>query len=311
MEIFLNSVASVAIILLLTMVGYICGAMHWMGAETKAFISKFLMTIAVPVMSVYCLQTNLSQELLAQSGSMLLVVFVCCVMNFVLSFLVGKLLRIPHRRLGVFMMMCALSNSVFIGFAMCSELFGEAATPYVMIYYCISTTFTQVVGMALIRWSGTNDSGFSLQSFTRLLKMPTIWGVAIGFALLLADIRLPSLVLTFSKYMNNLVTPLALLLTGYIIYGIDLKNLKIDVSMIVMLLFRFLFAPALCFALCSFFGISGLARSVFIVESAMPVVTQTVVASAEYGADEQFAAQGAAISTFACFFVTPVLMMIL
>ena len=113
------------------------------------------------------------------------------------------------------------------------------------------------------------------------------------------------------KKMLLYIATLALLLTGYIIYEIDLKNLKVDASMIVMLLFRFLFAPALCFALCAFFGISGLARSVFIVESAMPVVTQTVVASAEYGADEQFAAQGAAISTFACFFVTPVLMLIL
>ena len=101
------------------------------------------------------------------------------------------------------------------------------------------------------------------------------------------------------------------LLTGYIIHEIGLKSLRIDVPMAVVLLFRFLFAPALCFLLCALFGITGLARSVFIVEAAMPVVTQTVVASAEYGADEQFAAQGAAISTLACFIVTPVLMLIL
>ena len=43
----------------------------------------------------------------------------------------------------------------------------------------------------------------------------------------------------------------------------------------------------------------------------MPVMTQTVVAAAEYGADEQLAAQGAAISTLACFVVTPVLMLLL
>ena len=29
--------------------------------------------------------------------------------------------------------------------------------------------------------------------------------------------RLPSLVMSYCRYMNNLVTPLALLLTGYII----------------------------------------------------------------------------------------------
>ena len=63
--------------------------------------------------------------------------------------------------------------------------------------------------------------------------------------------------------------------------------------------------------LCALLGIGGLVRSVYVVELAMPVMTQTVVAAAEYGADEQLAAQGAAISTLACFVVTPVLMLLL
>ena len=57
--------------------------------------------------------------------------------------------------------------------------------------------------------------------------------------------------------------------------------------------------------------VEGLARSVLLVETAMPVVTQTVVAAADYGADEEFAAQGAALSTLASFVVIPVLMLML
>ena len=90
-----------------------------------------------------------------------------------------------------------------------------------------------------------------------------------------------------------------------------LKNLRLDRVQGVMMFFRFLLSPALCALLCMVFGVSGLGRSVFMVESAMPVVTQTVVASAEYGADEQLAAQGAALSTLACFVVIPVLMLLL
>ena len=69
--------------------------------------------------------------------------------------------------------------------------------------------------------------------------------------------------------------------------------------------------PGLSLALCALLGVTGLGRSTLIVETAMPVVTQTVVAAADYGADEQFAAQGAALSTLACFIVIPVLMLIL
>ena len=116
---------------------------------------------------------------------------------------------------------------------------------------------------------------------------------------------------SYAKYINNTVTPLALLLTGCIIHEIGLRSLRLTPTLGVMMVFRFVISPALGAALCALLGIGGLVRSVYVVELAMPVVTQTVVAAAEYGADEQLAAQGAAISTLACFVVTPVLMLLL
>lgn len=87
---------------------------------------------------------------------------------------------------------------------------------------------------------------------------------------------------SYSKYLNILVTPLALLLTGYIIYDIGLKNIKVDSDLSVMMVFRFIIAPVSSFLLAKAFGIEGLARSVVVIESAMPIVSQTVVSAAEY-----------------------------
>ena len=310
MSSFLHAVSSVAIILLLTLTGYFCAARGWMGKPAKAFISKFLMTLAIPCMCVYGLTNNLTHELLASSLEFLLVPFVCAVVSFLLSWALGRLLKLPRSRLGVFMMMCSLSNAIFIGLPMCTELFGEICTPYVMLYYLVNTSFVQLVGLSLVRWSG-ESGGFDRRAITRFFKTPTVLSVFLGIALVLSGIRLPSLVMSYCRYMNNLVTPLALLLTGCIIREIGLKNLRIDRAQGVMLAFRFVLSPALALALCALFGISGLARSVLAVEMAMPVVTQTVVAASEYGADEQFAAQGAALSTLACFIVIPALMLLL
>lgn len=310
MDAFLHALSSVAIILLLTATGYFCAERGWMDSRAKAFISKFLMTLAIPCMCLYSFQANLSRDLLGQSLRMLLTGFCSCLLDFLLSFALGKLLRLPRRRLGIFIMMCAVSNCVFIGLAMCTELFGSECTPSVMLYWMVSTTFMQLGGVSLVRWSG-EAGGFSAKMLLHFLKTPTILGTLAAIALVLLDVRLPALVMTYCRYMNNLVTPLALLLTGYIIHELGLKNLRIDRALGAMLLFRFIAAPAVCALFCAAFGVAGLARSVYIVEAAMPVVTQTVVASAEYGADEQFAAQGAALSTLACFVVIPVLMILL
>lgn len=310
MESFLHAVASVTIILLLTATGYFCAAMGWMSPQAKRFISKFTMSVAIPCMCVYGLTNNLTHELLAGSLGFLLVPLLSTVGAFLLSLLVGRLLKLPRKRLGVFMMMCSVSNAIFIGLPMCTELFGEACTPYVMLYYLVNTSFVQLVGLSLVRWSG-EGGGFDKRMIKKFLTTPAVIGVLVSFVLVFTGIRLPSLVMSYCRYMNNLVTPLALLLTGYIIYEIGLKNLKLDRDLAIMLLFRFLLVPGVSFALCELFGVAGLGRSVLLVETAMPVVTQTVVAAADYGADEQFAAQGAALSTLACFVVIPVLMLIL
>ena len=310
MESFLHAVASVTIILLLTATGYFCAAMGWMSPQAKRFISKFTMSVAIPCMCVYGLTNNLTHELLAGSLGFLLVPLLSTVGAFLLSLLVGRLLKLPRKRLGVFMMMCSVSNAIFIGLPMCTELFGEACTPYVMLYYLVNTSFVQLVGLSLVRWSG-EGGGFDKRMIKKFLTTPAVIGVLVSFVLVFTGIRLPSLVMSYCKYMNNLVTPLALLLTGYIIYEIGLKNLKLDRDLAIMLLFRFLLVPGVSFVLCELFGVAGLGRSVLLVETAMPVVTQTVVAAADYGADEQFAAQGAALSTLACFVVIPVLMLIL
>lgn len=305
-----HSVSSVAVVLLLTATGYIFAAKGWLGAEVKAFLSKFIMTVAIPCMCIYGLSTRLSREMLAEYGRYLLVPIGCIALNYVASFLIGKLLRLPRTSLGVFVVMCSMSNTMFVGYAMCCELFGEESVPYIMLFYLVSTIFTQIVGLSLIRWSG-GSAHPSLREKLKFLRSPSVLGVAVGVTLVLLDWHLPSLVSSYMSYMNALVAPLALILTGTIIYEIGLRNLRLDCCSLFVLFFRFVFSPAMILLACSQLGVAGLARSVFVIEASMPVVTITVVAAAEYGADERLAAQGAATSTIACFFVIPILMLLL
>ncbi|MCR5825773.1 MAG: AEC family transporter [Oscillospiraceae bacterium] len=307
---FLHAVASVMIILMLTATGWICGKQGWMTAQTKTFLSKFLLTMAVPCMSIYGLRNNLTREMLGSSLSLLAVPYISIASLFALSYLFARLLRLPKRRRGVFMVMCSLSNSMFVGYAMCTQLFGEACVPYVMFFWFASTCFTQTFAMWLIRRSGEAGGGSWRQSLA-FLHSPTVLGVCTGITLVLLDVHLPSFLMSYLRYMNNVVSPLALILTGYIIYEMGWDKLRLDRDLSVTLACRFLLGPALFVLLCGVMGIDGLARSTFIVQASMPTVTQTVVASAQYGADEQFAARGAAVSTLASFVVIPVLMVIL
>lgn len=312
MQTFLNSVQSVLILLLLAGTGYLCAAQGYFTKEAKSFLSKFLLQIVVPFMCIYSLRSRLTLDMLKEAGPMLLVPLINISVCFVLSFFAAKLLKLKHKSVGPFMMMCGLSNTMFIGFPMCTELFGQECTSFVIMYYMVSTCFTQMVGIPLIRWSGESDKKLSFGAMAKkIITTPAIIGIIVGITVVLLDIQPPALFMSYGKYMNQLVTPLAMLVTGRIIYEVGLKNLRFDLPQIFVMLFRFIISPAICFFLCSAVGITGMALNVFIIQAAMPVVTLTVVAASEYEADEAMAAQGAALSTLLCFVVIPALTMLL
>ena len=78
-----------------------------------------------------------------------------------------------------------------------------------------------------------------------------------------------------------------------------------------MLVVSLAVAPLICIACCEVFQITGFARSVFVVESALPVVSQITVMAGAYGADEQYAAVGSCLSIFFSFLTIPILMLLL
>ena len=307
----LNSFRAVGVVLVLTACGYVFAAFGWIQPDAKRFLSRYLMRFAVPVMCVYSLRTNLTLELLKSSPRLLLVPTVTSFVLYVLTLLIGRAMRLDPKQSSVFAVMGSVSNAMFIGYPMCLELFGETCVPYVMIYFFVNTAFSQLVGVNGIRRAGEQESGSFREAVVGFLKTPSILGVLVGFLLILLDWTPPQLVMSCMRYVNNAVTPLALVMAGSIIHEIGLKKLRLDRLLCLTMVFRFLLAPAISLALCAVLGVTGLARSVIVVQSAMPVLTQAVVAAAEYGADERLAAQGVAISTLASFAVIPALMLLL
>jgi hypothetical protein len=209
--------------------------------------------------------------------------------------------------------MAGTSNTLFIGLPLSTQLFGDVCIPYVMVYYLSSALLTQSLVVLLVERSGTVKSkGLGLPGLLKdVFTKPPILGVLTGAVCLALDFRPPELFMKFSNYMSGTVTPLALIYCGFIVYEVGLKNLRFLRGHPTMLIIRLFIAPLICAGVCALAGIGGLARKVFIVEAALPVVTQITVMAGAYGADEEYAAVGSCLSMLGCFFTIPVLMLIL
>ena len=310
---FLNAVSAVFLLFSLMAVGYFLGVFGWMGSGEKKFLSRFVVNIAVPCNCLVGLLNNLKHEDLARAGQMMVFTVGGIVLTLALSALAATLLQLPRSRWGVFVPMAGLSNVLFVGLPLCTQLFGEVCIPYVMVYYLSNTIFTQSLAVVLIERAGSRPGkgGGLAHRMLDMLRKPPIVGMAVSIVLLVLGLRPPELVMRFASQISGSVTPLALIYCGYIVYEVGLKNLRFLRGMPTMLVIRLIISPLICAAFCTLGGVSGLAMRVFIVESALPVVSQITVMAGAYGADEEYAATGACLSMLGCFLTIPVLMVIL
>lgn len=310
---FFNAVSACLVVLLLMAVGYFMGVKGWMTAAEKNFLSRFIINIAVPANCIVGLLNNLDRDELAQAGVQLLSVLLGVGITLLLSMGAASLLRLPRERWGVFAAMAGLSNVLFIGIPVCTQLFGEVCVPYVMLYYLGNTTFLQSAGILLVERSGDRGerSGGPGRFLRNIFTKPPILGVMLAIVLLLLDVTPPGPVMRFAGYISSTVSPLALIYGGFIVYEVGLKNLRLQPGLPTMLVIRLVVAPAICWGCCLLFGLEGLVRDVFLVESALPVVSQVTVMAGAYGADEKYAATGACLSIFGCFVTLPILMLMI
>lgn len=310
---FFNAVSACLVLLMLMSVGYFMGVLGWMTAAEKKFISKYIINIAVPCNCLVGLLNNLDRDSLIQAGGMVAAGLVGVGVSMLAAVLAATLLRLPRERWGVFVAMAGLSNTLFIGIPVCTQIFGEESLPFVMLYYLANTTFLQSVGVMLVERAGTKPVGKS--SPARFLKdmfaKPPILSVIASILLLVAGVKLPGPVMRFASYISGSVSPLALIYCGFIVYEVGLRNLTFLRGLPTMLALRLVVAPVICLACCSLIGMDGLSLQVFVVESALPVVSQVTVMAGAFGADERYAAVGSCLSILGSFITIPVLMLIL
>lgn len=307
---FLNAVSAVFVIFSLMAVGFLLGKRNIMTATEKKFVSRYVINVAVPLNTIVGIQNHLKRDDMFEMGYLLLAPLLTILICLAVSALVAIALKLPKKRRGVFVALAFLSNTLFIGLPMALELFGEVSMPYVMLYYMCSTVFTQTVALMLVERSGEAAAGKRASVLRSLLTKPPILGIFAAYALLFADIRLPSTLMSFMGYISATVTPLALFYCGFVIFELGKKSLRIERGIPALLVLRLLFAPLVSVLVTRMLGVTGLPQKVFLIEAALPAVSQITVMAGAYGADEQYAAIGSVLTTLGIFITVPVLMVL-
>lgn len=311
MMVVINAVQSIFSIVTMIIIGYLLMKKGWFDDKTPGLFTRLVTNISLPPLMVSTLVANFDRATLLKSGGGLVIPFLSIGICYVLSKGVSILIRVKYERRGLFTAMFFASNTIFIGLPVNLALFGEKSLPSVLLYYVANTFFFWTVGIYDIRKyaEGTHGRIISLKTFKSIFS-PPLMGFIVGALLIFLNIHLPYFVLDTCKYLGNLTTPLSMMFVGITMYSVKLKDIRLNLEMGVLLAGRFIISPLVVLLLTLLIPVPILMKKVFIIQSAMPVITQAAIISKAYNADEKYAAVMVTVSTVLSLLFIPIYMLI-
>ena len=203
------------------------------------------------------------------------------------------------------------SNTVFIGLPINLALFGNSSIPYVLVYYMANTTFFWTLGVWLIQKDGLHEAKIDPLTAIKKIFSPPLLGFILGVILVMLHVSLPKFIMSDLSYIGALTIPMSMIFIGIAISNAGLSRMRLSRDAWGILLGRFLFAPALMALLVLPSSMSPLMKQVFILQAAMPVMTNAPVVSKLYHADDSYAAIMVTETTVLSVIVIPILMVII
>ena len=311
MDIFLRSISGILVILGMILVGFVIGEKGWFDDKSRGLLAKLVTQVALPCYMLYTITQRFTAADLLKMLPALRFPALSMVILLGIATGVARIFAVRQDRRGLFISMFFNSNTIFVGLPINQALFGDASIPYVLIYYMCNTTFFWTLGTYLIQRDGEGEAQFDLKTSLKKVFSPPLMGVLLGLVLVMLQIKLPAFLASDLQYLGNLTTPLSMIFIGLSVSHVGVKQLVLGKDQLLILLGRFLVAPLLMATIVYWVPLPSLMKQVFIIQSAMPVMTNAPVVARLYGADSDYAAVMVTETTLATMVVIPILMLLM
>jgi predicted permease len=289
--IFLNVLVPVFV---LVVIGYAIGPRLKLEARTLSRISYFIF-IPAYVFDVLS-AANINVTVAAQISAYAILAHVLCAG---LGFVVAKLLKRPPQVVAAYVLIAVFGNVGNFGIPIVKFRFPDQ--PYVnevnIVYFLAIVTISFIVGVAAANW----NKGGVFKSVVAVLKTPALMAVP------------PALLTNFVIHQYGLTLPLplarpigllaaAMIPTMVVALGVQLASAglpKVNADMVLSTLVRLMGGPILALLLAAPFGLSGIERSVGIIQSAMPAAVLASIIAFENDLLPEFVIGAVLFSTLA------------
>lgn len=340
----ISAVEVVLSIFVMISVGMLLTHIGWIREAEGKFLSRFVIRVALPATIVSNIFQKFTRESLISIPMGLIIPVISLVVSMICAVAVANFMKIPRNRKGAFIVMFTFSNSVFIGLPVCRALFGEDAVAPTLTYYIANTTLFWTIGYSLMRMDGGKEkekksfkgifpyllsrdkanpvhqeAKNALSFLGKVIPLPLLFLLA-SVILVLLNVKLPEFLMSAVNYIGGTVTPISLVYTGYVLMNmIKKRSFTWKKGYGAICIGKLLLVPAVVIALSVIVkAIPGamniytdIMLKTFLIEAAMPVMTQTTIVEGGCGGDAEYVAGATALTTALSLVFIPLYMFVI
>lgn len=306
-EIFSSVIFQIAVLFSFIFIGFTIRQGGFLPENSAEIFSKLENRILMPAVVINTFRTNCTVKNISEKWVFIAystgVLLFCIATGFVASRFLGKTEYLKK----VYRYSISVSNFGFVGTAMVSGIYGAESMElfdYLMFTLPLNL-FTYSIGIA---WLVPNGHGkFSMKNFVN----PIFVSIFIGAILGLLPIPKFRLVTTIINSTAACMSPIAMILTGFVIGGYSFANLFGKWQTYVIAGIRLVFLPTVSVLVLKLFNAPQEAVVATLCANAMPLGLNTVIIPSAYGKSPDDGASMALVSQLTAVFTIPILFYIL
>ena len=317
MEIFNAMLTQMLMMFLFMVVGYFLRKKRIVPENADLAFSRVQYYIFLTATCTYSMMESCTVETFKENYNLILWGLGILVVMVILSYPLSKLFVRDHKesdaaeyKCDVYKYAIAFSNFIYIGSFLAQNLWGaKGLFEYTMFYLGINI-ICGTWGLYVLIPKNHNTS--LIKNLIKGILVPPIIGMFIGMAMGLFDLvkYVPAFVMTSLSSASACLGPVAMLISGFVIAGYDLKGLFLKKDVYVLSVLRLLVLPALAILAVILLGGSTDIIKYSLIAFAAPVGMNTIVYPATFGGDPKPGASMVLISSILAIITMPIMFMI-
>jgi predicted permease len=289
--------AILAPIVICTGTGFIWGKS---GSEFPTdFISRIVMNIGTP-----CLIVSVMAKVQVDVNTMGNVALATAIIMTLMGLLGWLWLHLAKLSIPTYLPPLIFPNNGNMGLPLCLFAFGQTGLALALGSFMVMLIATFTVGLLLVA-----DAGDSWrQRFISIAKQPVIYAMLIAVGLLVTHTALPRWVGNTVDLLGGIAIPLMTIALGVSLATLKIRALKRSLWFSLARVFGGLL---LGYIVCLLMGLTGVSRSVVLLQSAMPIAVFNYLLALRYNRHPEEVAAMVLISTVIAFIGLPFLLAVL